>query len=464
MIYKNSYFKEELKKSYLDTKESRLKLLGICMLVSLFSIALNSFFVMMGDTVIGDTFPALCTKSFYAVITMMNAVILVFFVFYFTNNYETATFAEINKNRWYMLIKSGYKNDYMIFVKQITTGIMVITLYSLSFLFCFIITSLLRYGMSLSSILPSYIIGIVQLAVMTTIILNFSLFLKKNVSNLSLSIIYLIFIAIVSAICGFTKTTKISSGMSFKTLFTGTTSIYMYTLLALGLINVIASVLIAMKKSNYYNTAGGKVENVIVIDFKTNEVVKVKKDGMSTFSTFAKKVVFGCLIAIMIAGVLANAALIIMGSASGDEFSVMGSKPYIFASHTMKGSIEYNDFVVFSPLGEGETLTQDSVVIFYDGKEYQIRKVEKVNSDNTVTVDITSYPAGAELNAYEVTLSQDEIKGVMTFKSRWIGAWLVWNNSLAGKIVTLLLPLLTLAFYDKLAKLMKMFANKLVKS
>lgn len=464
MIYKNGYFKEELKKSYLDTKESRFKLLGICVLVSLFAIALNGFFVMMSDTVVGDSFPALCSKSFYSVVTMMNAIILVFFAFYFTKNYETATFAEINKNRWYMLIKAGYRNDYMIFVKQITTVIMVVTLYSLSFLFCFIITSLLRYGMSLSAILPSYIIGIVQLAVMTSIILNFSLFLKKNISNLTLSLVYLVFIAIVSAICGFTNTTKISSGMSFTTLFTGTTSIYLYSLLAVGIINITVSVIIAKKKSNYYNTIGGKVENVIVIDFKTNEAVKVKKNGLSTFSTVAKKFVFGFLIAIMIAGVLANAALIIMGSASGEEFSVMGSKPYIFASQTMKGSIEFNDFVVFSPLGEGETLTQDSVVIFYDGKEYQIRKVEKVNSDNTVTVDITNYPAGAEINAYEVTLSQDEIKGVMTFKSRWIGAWLVWNNSLAGKIVTLLIPLLILAFYEKLSKLMKILADKLIKA
>lgn len=464
MIYKNGYFKEELKKSYLDTKESRLKLLGICLLVSLFSLALNSFFVAMSDTVVGDTFPALCSKSFYSVITMMNAIILVFFAFYFTKNYETATFAEINKNRWYMLIKSGYKNDYMIFVKQITTAIMVVTLYSLSYIFCFILTSLLKYGMSLSAILPSYIIGIIQLAVMTSIILTFSLFLKKNVSNITLSVTYMIFIAVVSAICGFTNKTRYSSGMSFDTLFTGISSIYFYSLLGIGIINVVISVIIAGRKSNYYTTMGGKVENVVIIDYKTNEAVKVKASGSSTFSSVLKKTVLGVLVAIMVAGVLANAALIVMGSASGDEFSVMGVKPYIFASNTMEGSIEYNDFVVFSPLSEGDTITDNSVVIFYDGKEYQIRKVERINADNTITVDITNYPNGVEYNSLETTINIDDVQGIMSFKSRWIGAWLVWNNSITGKIVTLLVPLLVLAFYDKIAKLMKILSDKMVKA
>jgi hypothetical protein len=55
------------------------------------------------------------------------------------------------------------------------------------------------------------------------------------------------------------------------------------------------------------------------------------------------------------------------------------------------------------------------------------------------------------------TLTRSQIEGKMIYSSRSLGAWIVFNQSVIGKIIMIGVPTFVILFYDNLNKLTKAY-------
>jgi hypothetical protein len=138
----------------------------------------------------------------------------------------------------------------------------------------------------------------------------------------------------------------------------------------------------------------------------------------------------------------------------------------IFASSTMAPSIYANDFVTFRTLDKKEEVLQGDIIYYQkeitasDGSKSTyptVVKVININNGIDYNVDVTNSVSGTDMSD---TLTREEIVGKLVYVSRPLGAWIVFNQSIIGKIIMIGGPLFIILFYDNFAKFGK--AYKLV--
>lgn len=78
--------------------------------------------------------------------------------------------------------------------------------------------------------------------------------------------------------------------------------------------------------------------------------------------------------------------------------------------------------------------------------------VERViaRSGNQITVDIDYYPPSAQKDSMKQEIDRGLIYGVFIGRSRWLGALILFANSVFGRITFLLIPVLVLYFYKQI--------------
>ncbi|MCX7615603.1 MAG: S26 family signal peptidase, partial [Clostridiales bacterium] len=105
-----------------------------------------------------------------------------------------------------------------------------------------------------------------------------------------------------------------------------------------------------------------------------------------------------------------------------------------------------------------EPIKIGEVILFKDGNVVYVERIIS-KSDDQYTVDIDKYPSMAQPGAMKKTISRDEIYGVYSHRNRWLGALILFSNTVFGRLLFLLLPAFILFFYKPIKQFFEMNAK-----
>ena len=171
------------------------------------------------------------------------------------------------------------------------------------------------------------------------------------------------------------------------------------------------------------------------------------------YGKIADLLVSVALIIIICAALAFNGMVILINSATpGSEVTIRGVIPYVFKSDTMEPDIMMNDLAYFSKTDAQYPVKAGDIILF---KSDHVIYVEKVieNSGQSITADIINYPPMSQTGAMVKTIRREEVIGVYTGRNRWLGALILFANTIVGRLLFLLVPAVLLFYHRQILKL-----------
>jgi hypothetical protein len=253
--------------------------------------------------------------------------------------------------------------------------------------------------------------------------------------------------------------------MSAKNIFDfKTTGGFIYVLLLLSLIDIVEIVISCHRKSNVYHTSLQVEKGLVVIDYSSNKVLEPKKDFSTIFKKAAKYFNYTLFSLLCLSALATNFYLISIGSKNiSNQYSSGTQISMIFGSTTMSPDIYENDFVTFKVLASSEKVSAGDIVYYQktttgtggtESTNATVVKVININNGTDYNVNVTNPVSGTDMSD---TLTREQIEGRLIYTSRPLGAWIVFNQSVVGKIIMIGLPVCFILFYDNISKMNKAY-------
>lgn len=448
MIYNTNLFKKEMRASYLKTEHSRNQRFLTVFLLGLAVIIFHTMLLTAENTVITDNFPFLVESGYFSVAVLFKLTSFFFSVIYLLLNYRTATFAEIRQDRWYLLRKMGHSITKLILTKIGATLLNMLLIYCGGFIISMILTGIYGYQIQIVPLLILFVCGLVDIFCLTLIVLLFSLLFHTS-DNAAWSIVItaglMIAYQVFSGYFGI-----ITDADRLQTFSAILVSPYMYVELAAIILSFFLCTSIASRISQTYSL-NSTYEAEFVKDYKTQEIRQISRREINT-GRLMSNLVFGVATVVVALACLVNVLMFLLASRTeDDEYQIAGFIPYIMQTDTLHGVVEENDLVFFTSVESPEQVAVDDVVLFHYSADQPQGTIEQVTAiDNGVyCVDVTNYE-NMEADTLRFYLQIADIDGVMAWRSRALGAYIVFANSSAGRILMLIVPLLILIFYDRI--------------
>ncbi len=456
MIYIKSYFKKELQNAYIQYHMSKRNRIFFALFLGLLSFAMHFVLQTLTDSVLSDAVPEIMQTSYFSTLYTYNSITFLVYVVYFVINYSNLSFAEIKKNRWYSLIKMGYKPIPMIFSKFIALILSVFFIYSIGFVFTILLTIFLKYNFILAYLPSLYFVGLFDLVAVTILFTSASLFIKNPANVKYFIFITTVLIVVAHMLLGYNDIVANRVLMqNFSILFDFGRSLYLPALATISLAGLVIAVFKAKNASQYYtipyyNTYDYVLpENTLIVKYnpKAQKAVPINNEKRSVLRSKIFNTTVTIFLVIFICAALAFNVFIILISTSqpGKEVTISGKIPYIFKSDTMEPTIMENDLAYFDRVGNAADIELGDVVLFlYDNTVY-IERVTSIDG-NSLTVDIDAYPPLSQKGVMIKTIERNTVYGIFSYRNRWLGALILFANTILGRVIFLILPALLLFF------------------
>ena len=455
MIYNNSYLKKELRHAYIENKISTKRQLMFGVFVGLLSIAIHLVLQTLVKSVLNDTMPHIMQASYFSTIYTYITTAFFVLVIYYTVYYDYLSFSEIRKNRWYLLVKMGYRPVHMIFSKLIALFFSLLTTYSLGFLVAVVMTAFLKYNFVNKYLSGLYFVGLMDLIVIGSGITTASLYIKQKANARYVTLLCLAGIIVLRYVTGYQKIVSNRITMqNFFVLFQFNRSLYL-PISALIVLSCMAICFFKAKSiakyySIPYDTYGYSLpENTEILRHsRSGSLIPLNNtDASKRRSQFFDAVSISLLIIIICVTMLFNIFLILLSTSQpGREVTLFGTIPYVFASITMQPEIHENDLTFFKRVSENESVSVGDIVLFQDKNVVYVERVTEVTEEG-ITVDIDYYPPMSQVGSMIKTIDRSSIYGIYTGHNRWLGALILFANTIFGRLTFLLVPVLLLFFY-----------------
>jgi len=167
---------------------------------------------------------------------------------------------------------------------------------------------------------------------------------------------------------------------------------------------------------------------------------------LSIFGTFAMVVVIVSMFSV-------NLVLLAFSYASPEkETAIMGYIPYIFQSTTMEPTVYYNDIAFFEKIDDYVAVNPGDIVLYKDDVGVvQVRKIldfylDEQTGEERANADITNYVEGAQKDALKTTLARSQVYGRLVGTNRYLGAAVLFANTMVGRLLFLLIPTILIFF------------------
>lgn len=458
MIYRNSYFSKELRQAYNENIISYKRQVMFALFLGLVSFAIHFIFQTLTKSVLSDAVPEFMQPSYFSTIYTYINVAFISNVLYLMVYYDYLSFTEIKENRWYLLVKMGYEPLSMIFSKLIARLFNIFFVYTIGFLFTILMTVFLKYNFIYKYFPALYITGLIDLIVVVMVSMTASLYLKYLINAR-----YFLFFsaAIIIMIKVFTGYYSIVSNrilmQNIYNLFDFAKSLYLPLSAVTVFICIVFCILKADSIARYYrlpysltkNELPGEV-NIVLADQKTGLPDPKNLSNLYKVETQSKVVdiiVTTILIIFVCTALLFNVMTILISTSQpGKEVTIFGQIPYVFKTATMQPTIMENDLAYFRRTDSQEPIGRGEVVIFTENNIVYIERVISIE-DGIYIVDIDNYPPMAQEGAMIKKVNRDKIYGVYTSRNRWLGALILFSNTIIGRFIFLLIPAVLLFFY-----------------
>lgn len=442
MIYKNNYFKKELRGAFLDRKINIKNMLLYAFFISLLTFVIHMVLKTLQNTVLSDLFPQIMSPSFFAVAFLYTFFAFIFFIVYFIHYYRYFTFTEIHQNQWYVLMKHGYRAERMIGAKIAARMLFIVIVYSAGYILSLLFTLLLGYkSFNILNIISLYFAGLLDILFAALCIMAISLFTDKP------KFLKLFSVFIIVILYALQFATDYNSVLGNWVLMKDITKLiltpYFLTVLASACLISVLIVLTARDLASYYFPSPIREKNILTRDFKTDAyTVKYKK---RTNSTKVIKIISNTVMGLFVTVCLCFNVLMLVITISNTTAKVLfGNRvPVVYEYDVMTPTIHKNDIALFIQVTPDTEFQEGDVVMFRTASgEIEIRKIFKIEND-TFTVNYMTTQS-----TENTLINRDQIMGLHTGNNRVLGAFLVFTNSFAGRVIMLVIPVIWLFFGD----------------
>ncbi len=454
MIYRNSYFKKELRQAYTENRTGTNRKMAFALFQGLISFAIYFVLQTLKESVLSDVVPEIMQPSFFSTVYTYIHLAFVFNTVYFIIYYDYLFFSEIRKNSWYLLVQMGYSPASMIFSKFSALIFSVFIIYLVGFVFTVFLTIFLKYPLILSYMPSLSLSGLVDLILITILLMTFSLYVKTITNARYLAVFSAVLIIMLKAALGhYNVISNRVSMQSFRNLFDFDSSLYFPAAVAIMAACCVICVIRAGNVAKYYNLPakyyvlpeGATVANQ---DPATGKLKLAESMENVRHSKIFDTVSTALLIFLICAALVFNVLIILINiSAPGKEISIKGIIPYVFKSDTMEPAIMMNDLAYFKRTDSQHMFKNGDIILF---EENNVTYVERIieNTESGFKVDIDNYPPMSQPGAMLKTVPNNAVRGIYVGRSRWLGALILFANTIVGRLVFLLLPAILL-FYQR---------------
>lgn len=455
MIYKNSYFRKELRQAYSENKTGTNRKMAFAFFQGLLSFALYFVFQTLQESVLADVVPEIMQASFFSTVYIYIHTAFIFSMIYFIIYYDYLFFSEIRKNSWYLLVQMRYNPVAMIFLKVIALLYSLFLIYTVGFVFTVFLTVFLKYTFIFAYMPSLYLAGLIDLILLGILSMTSSLYVRTITNARYMTAFSAVLILVLKITLGYyTILSNRVSMQNINNLFNFGSSVYLPAAAAIIAVCCLIGAVRAKNVAKYYNLPGDDYSAltdavVVHIDYKTGK----RRFAAGTGETERRSKVFdtvftACLVAFICIVLVFNVFIILINASTpGKEVTIRGVIPFVFRSDTMEPTIMMNDLAYFQKIDSQYALKKDQIILFEQNNVIYVERIIE-ERDSQLTVDIDNYPPMSQTGAMLKTVPRQAVHGVYSGRNRWLGALILFANTIIGRLLFLLLPAVLL-FYHK---------------
>lgn len=467
MIYRTKFFREELRFGVTGRKKNIGSLIALGVFMGMLAFAIYFILQTLTKSVLSDKAKFLVEQSYHTTALLYLAVSYVGFWVYDMARFRAATFSEVYDNTWYALVHQGYRVSTLVFGKLFAQLFGALVMNTVGFLTTLAMSSFLKFPLIPGYLVSMFLIGTMNAATLLVIAVASSLLQRDPGNARSLFSVGAFLLIVLQIVLGFfTLVTNRESIMRLSALFYE--SAYLYADIALIIVCVAVCILKGSRIARMFNPPMLTEPPVLGREPGTRLIVRTKAEipaiqrGAQELSRSYQPMRRGNVLSTVMSaaltiGVLAmfavDAVMLAFSYASPEkETSIMGFIPYIFQSTTMEPTVKFNDIAFFEAVDRYVQLNTDDIVLYKDDtKIVQVRRILKKFTDETtggnmLEVDIDYYPDGAQKGLLHGYVAEEAVYGRLVGVNRWLGVIILLANSMFGRILFLLVPIVLLFF------------------
>ncbi len=460
MIYRNSYFKKELRQAYTENKAGTNRKVTFALFLGLISFAVYFLLQTVQESVLSDVVPEIMQPSFFSTLYIYIHMSLLLNIVYFVIYYDYLFFSEIRKNSWYLLVQMGYNPVMMIFSKLFALLYSILMIYTIGFVFMILLTFFLKYSLIFAYMPSLYFAGLTDIILLSIFTMMISLYAKNIINAHYLMFLTAMVIVALKILSGYyTVLSNRVVMQDIANLFDISRSWFLpaaaVLIAAAGLICVFR----AKNVAKYYNLPGNDFTmlsdvKIVYMDTKTKQwKLGDGSDKTAKKSKLLEKAITVSLLAFICTALVFNVFIILINASTpGSEVTIRGVIPFVFKSDTMEPDIMLNDLAYFKKVDNQYEINAGQIVIFKQNNViYVERVIEKKGGE--LTVDIDNYPPMSQTGAMLKSVSRETVIGVFSGRNRWLGALILFANTIFGRLLFLLVPTVLLFYYRQIIHL-----------
>ncbi len=478
MIYDTSFMRKEFRNAYTQQKFSRNRQFSMGLFLGLISFAIYFSLQTLKQSVVSDAAPQLLMQSYFSTIYIYLFVSLIFNVVFYITNYEYMTFIEIIRNRWYALVQLGYQPTRLIAQKLAGRFIFQGAIYSIGFLSTIFLSSFLKFPLVIDYLIPMYLMGLIDILILAAVSLTVSLFLRDTANGRYIVGLLAFALFIFKSATGYYTVLADRVLMSdLSNMFDAGQTVFMLAAALIIIACIVICLVYGTKLARVYHpsllrhlpTLTRKAPGTVVLKNDASGAKKGKHEIEASTELRLRPmgrnpagIITAVIMLTAIIGMLGiNIVVLAFGYASPErETSIKGMIPYVFQSSTMEPDIMLNDLAIFQKVDLTSKLDVGQILLFKDlagvvnvaaltGYE---RDEETAELTGRLETDVTNYIDERYRGLASQTIERSQVYAVHDYNNRWLGAVILFANTILGRLILLLIPTVLIFFYDPIMK------------
>lgn len=480
MIYRTNFFREELSYGYFERKKSVGSLLAFGVFLGMLTFSIYFIFQTLTQSVLSDEASFLVQRSYHTTSILYLSVSYAAFWIYITARFQMVTFSEVYENTWYGLVHRGYSIVTLVFGKLFAQLFAILLINTAGFISTLLMSSFLKFPLIPGYLVSMFLVSTLNCASLLIFAMASSLIVRDISNARSLFSVSTFLLIVLQIILGFfSLVTDREKIMRVSALFTS--SAYLYLDLFLLLVCVVVCIVKGSAAARLFHAPmlsdppelGRASGTRLVVRTESNAPAIVRNAKLLSESyqpTKSGNLLSSIMSFVLVIGVLAMFAIDIVMLAFAytspeKETSIMGYIPYIFQSSTMEPEIKYNDIAFFEVVDDYVQLNEEDIILYKDDTGMvQVRRILKKFTDETtkepsLEVDIDFYPEGSQRGILHGFAPESAVYGRLTGVNRWLGVVILLANSMFGRILFMMVPIILLFFSKQINDFFKRVGN-----
>lgn len=438
--------------SYIEKKAKSQNIIWYGVMVGFLSFLLHVTLQTLTRSVLSTSFPQYMMPSYFSTLSLYILIAFIMYIVYMIRYFDLLTFAEISANKWYTLAINGYDPLQMTLTKLLLRLKEIVIYYTVGFVVTILLTMLLQYPLILNYMMSLYIVGLVDIIFVTVVTMECSLFITEQRDARYVIVLSAVVIWILRLTSGYYN--LISNPVDLQNIthlfdYFGQSN-YLFYFLIVVIICLVTLTIRAKTISQYTNFPF--YEKDMDLDDDERIVIPKQDSYEDVVNQFIKnqhhkgfdQLVMIALIAAISVSIMLNLFVLFISSASPEKKSeLFGQIAYVMDHDELNPDINCNDFVIFRSIDRTDEVRINDIILYEtkDGaKAAYVVDIDSMNQKLTVNTEKTQ-------NDQELTIRKEDVYGIYSARSPWLGVLLLFANTLIGRLIFLLIPAVLLYYY-----------------